>query len=169
MLHNSFFVASNLFHSRHIPSLLIIQHYNIRSDQYMATFFVSPYETTAVEINDCQPLWKSVLSVDSFALNAKISTRTVQQEHVRVHIHLLYFRENISFVHIQRLKPGVQLPVTLSLTSARVYSLWMYTCNSSLGCKSYKCFHCCVSLSWLLILQEASKQIHFLCFLWGFG
>lgn len=84
-------MASNLFHSGHIPSLLIIQHYNIRSDQYMATFFVSPYETTAVEINDCQPLWKSVLSVDIFALNAKISTRTVQQEHVRVHTHLLYW------------------------------------------------------------------------------
>ncbi len=77
MLHNSFFMASNLFHNEHFPSLLIIQHYNIRSDQYMATFFVSPYKTPAVEMNDCQPLWKSMLSVDSFVLNVKISTITV--------------------------------------------------------------------------------------------
>ncbi len=43
----------------------------------MATFFVSPYKTPAVEMNDCQPLWKSMLSVDSFVLNVKISTITV--------------------------------------------------------------------------------------------
>lgn len=42
--------------SRHSPPLLIIQHYNIMSDRYTTTFFVSPCETTTVEINGCQHL-----------------------------------------------------------------------------------------------------------------
>jgi len=72
------------------------------SDQYTATFFVSPH---AVEMNGCQSLWKSVLSVDRFALNAKISKWTIfEQKHVRVHTHLLYavyIQKRHVFVHIK--------------------------------------------------------------------
>lgn len=157
-------MVSILFHSRRITSLLIIQHYNIRSDQYKATFFVSPHETTAVEINGCQRLWKSVLSVDRliFWSMPKYQQEQFLTNNMSEFLHTYYiqsiFRKDMSFVHIITLKPGVQLPVTLALTSARVFSQWMRTWNASLGCKSCKCFHCCVSLFWLLILQLLKRE-----------